>query len=118
MEKLEKEFIKSLDDYKKPGYDNYRIEYIGEYGSLKISWKEIIAYLAVKFGQELKGNEDEVKALRDIFYKLTEVKTRVVKEKVNNKVSKTLVIEVYTKSIEDIMTPLASDEEKKCSIPI
>lgn len=122
MTLIESEFIKSLDNYKKPGYDNYRIEYIGENGGLKVSWKEILCFMAVEFNQGLSCSDDEKKALKDIFYKLVDIQTRDVVEEVavsdkNGKItyknSKVLIIEVYMHSLEDIINDLGWDEEQK-----
>lgn len=116
----EADFIHNLRNYKKPGYDNYSIEYVGGKGNFKVNWREILSYMLVEFDNSRSGSDEEKKALRDLYNMLTDVNTRVVTrnilltdDKSKTEERKIFLIQASIKSVDEIIDQLDWSKEDK-----
>lgn len=108
------EVNKKIEDIKKKNkYDEINIE------STYDNWNEVIAVYSVKYSEDGKYNitiidKDNEKKLKKVFWDFNEIKSKKIIEDINDEETKTtLVINIESKSKEEIMKKYKFTEKEK-----
>lgn len=125
------EFQAQIESYKHNGYDDVRIEYMNEEGTLHVNWVEIFAIVAVKFEQDLtfttKQNAyidmlfdqfNDIATDTGTYYvtvcsKTTDPETGEEEEECDSESRSRLIVKVYSYDMEDVFGKIGFDEEQR-----
>ncbi len=123
--KLNQDFMDRIESYKNAPYDDVRINYMNEDGTLQISWVEMVAIVAVKYEQELEFSIEQQIYLEELFEKFTDITTKTEiyyvtvcsgsgEERECHKEQRTrLIVNVYTYDMEDVFDKIQFNEDQR-----
>lgn len=125
-------FLQEIEDLSySSGYDDIRVEYMNEDGSLQVNWVEILALVAVHFEQDLTFTESQRSYISYLFEEFTEIDTATETYYVevcesftdsetgesytscHNEIRRRLIIKVYTYDMEEVFNKISFNEEQK-----
>lgn len=122
---MDTQFKNQIESYRNADYDDVRIEYMNEEGTLQTNWVEILAIVAVKYEQELEFTPEQQTYMQSIFDLMNRIETREEtytetecsgsgEERTCETVTKTrLIVEIYSYSMEDIFDQIGFNEEQQ-----
>ncbi|MEK4120600.1 NlpC/P60 family protein [Paenibacillus sp. FSL W8-0919] len=122
---MDTQFKNQIESYRNADYDDVRIEYMNEEGTLQTNWVEILAIVAVKYEQELEFAPEQQTYMQSIFDLMNRIETREEtytetecsgsgEERTCETVTKTrLIVEIYSYSMEDIFGEIGFNEEQQ-----
>ncbi|MCJ8010148.1 C40 family peptidase [Paenibacillus sp. KQZ6P-2] len=126
VDELNTSFQQRIDNYRKSGYDDVRIDYMNEEGTLLVSWAEILSIVAVKYEQDLEFSIEQQNYMTELFNYFNEIKTseETYTEQIcsTNKEGKTkchgetrtrLIVKVYTYDMEQVFDKIGFNEEQR-----
>lgn len=125
-------FLQEIEDLShSSGYDDIRVEYMNEDGSLQVNWVEILALVAVHFEQDLTFTESQRSYISYLFEEFTEIdpttetyyvevcesftdsETGESYTSCHNESRRRLIIKVYTYDMEEVFNKISFNEEQK-----
>lgn len=119
-------FQQRIEDYRNSGYDDVRIDYMNEEGTLQVSWGEILSIVAVKYEQELEFSVEQQSYMEELFEHFNEINTSsetyIVQSCSTNEEGQIvchdetkirLIVKVYTYDMEQVFDKIGFDEEQR-----
>lgn len=132
VDELNEEFQQQIENYSNNSrYDDVKIEYMNDEGTLQINWIEIFALVAVKFEQDLTFTQDQDSYINYLFDEFSDIRTNtetyyetVCSSATDPKTGETttecrderrtrLIVRVYTYDMEEVFTKIGFSEEQQ-----
>lgn len=125
------DFQAEIESYRHSDYDDVRIEYMNEEGTLHVNWVEIFAMVAVKFEQDLTFTDRQnayIDTLFDQFNDIatdtetyyvtvcsttTDPETGEEEEECDSESRSRLIVKIYSYDMEDVFGKIGFDEEQR-----
>lgn len=108
------------------GFDNVRVDYMNEDGTIHVNWVELFALLAVKYEQDLQITDEQRVYMKELFNYFNNIQTFTETYTVNvcrtdekgkqtctNESRRRLVIQVYSYDMEDVFEKSGFDNEQQ-----